>query len=67
MKGHGKKGELAEILTTAQRFGCRVENRGNKFAIFPPNKNVMPYMAHNCETAAHPVRRYLKNQCGFAI
>lgn len=64
---HNSK-ELMRLVDRAQKeFGCKVNFTGNQIKIFPPNQNLAPYIAHRTERALHPVRRYLKNVCGFAI
>jgi len=63
---HSNK-ELIRLLDKAQKFGCRVEDCGNSVRIYPSNKSIQPYIAHKGERALHPVRRYLKNTCGFLI
>lgn len=63
---HSSK-ELIDLLKKAQTFGCRVEDCGNSVRIYPINKSIQPYIAHKGERAFHPVRRYLKNICGFVV
>ncbi len=45
--------ELGEHLCEAQSFGCRVEDRGEKVVIFPPDRTVQPYIAHKSGRAFH--------------
>jgi hypothetical protein len=58
---------FAEMIEKARGFGCRILDKGNTIVIFPPDKSLPQYIAHKGEKALHPVRRYLKNTCGFAV
>jgi hypothetical protein len=68
MKNHrnGCK-ELKAMLRIAQENGCRVLESGHSIKIFPPNKSIEPYMAHNTQVATMRIAQYLKNRCGFKI
>lgn len=67
-KGHLSK-ELFELVERAEReFDCRIERNGATLKVFPP-KHVTSqfYTCHVTPTALHPLRRFLKNICKFAI
>jgi hypothetical protein len=56
-----------EVLDRAVKLGFRYQEKSSGVLIFPPQgcKTQTPYLAHPSERAVHPVRRYVKNQCGF--
>ena len=57
-----------DIIDRAKAIGFRTVDKKNGILIIPPqnSKTQMPYLAHLTERALHPVRRYVKNQCGFS-
>jgi len=55
------------LIDFAKRNGCRIDDKGVTVKVFPPNPAIQMLVLHRGEKAAHPLRRYLKNQCHFAI
>lgn len=58
--------DLKRILNLAQQSGCKIEHgKKNSIKIIPADKNIPMYIAHDSNTAYHPIRRYLKNKLGI--
>jgi hypothetical protein len=45
--------ELGELFNKSQSFGCRVEDQVKNVVIFPPDRTVQPYIAHQSDRALH--------------
>lgn len=71
MGKHCSKG-FWEVIEKARLLGFTCTEKDGKVVIIPPEyvraklpPSLKQYIAHVGERALHPVRRYVKNQCGF--
>ncbi len=59
---------MRKLLDELKRRGFQIIREGNCIRIIPPSSIKIPmYIAHYGEKGYHPVRRYVKNQCGMEI